>query len=216
MRTPPVLVDVGGAGRPEPALRARVCPRHRVPLLVRHRPVGLSLLGPLPGTHQNVLAHWQSGGQCHCLRRGRRGAWPAKCLVLGRLTPGVSSRIWSQSPGRRAESVPEKGCGCCLLLGAVGGPGGGAHPAGHRATAAPSQAVGIPLWPEFGHIAGEPPGRAPRRPPEWAQGTIVPTSARRPPQLRIQGQDHCRDANGGSLQMLMGRSGWVEASRAIC
>lgn len=46
----------------------------------------------------------------------------------------------------------------------------------------------------------------PARPLEWAQGTIVPTNAH-PPQLRIQGQDHCRDADGGSPQMLMGRSG---------
>lgn len=49
----------------------------------------------------------------------------------------------------------------------------------------------------------------PARPPEWVQGTI--NCANKcpwpPPQLRIQGQDHCRNADGGSPQMLMGRSG---------
>lgn len=40
----------------------------------------------------------------------------------------------------------------------------------------------------------------PTCPPEWAQRTIVPTA----PDL---GQDHCRDADGGFLQMLMGRLG---------
>lgn len=129
------------------------------------------------------------------------GAPSAWCWLCGRPTRDVPSRIWSLlAEGQKVFWKGATASPCsqgCLWTSSLGAGRArlslGAHPAGRWA------ARGLITHRRDSGPAASPTGprvALPACPLEWVQRTIVTTA----PDL---GQDHCRNADGGFLQMLM-------------